>query len=349
MASLKLANLWRVIRDADLEGMRRAASTPFEIAIVSEEPALARTLHAALSLEGSEGHHPWIISLDPDDFRSRPIVPIVALLVSSRPELSSALRAVDEHCVRARVPRVTVIVGHDAQTAATRRFGEKARVAMSDVSPQTMAALRATIVPLVQGDQRLALGAALPAFRPAVAEALVDDTAKANATFAFTTGVAGTVPLLAVPVGLGDMVVLTKNQLIMGYRILLACGRDGDPKSMVSEVLGILGGGLLFRQAARQLVGLIPVVGLLPKVAIAYGGTWAMGRALTAWAMGGQDVNAETVRKYSGEGLQRGRDMAQQLLSQVREVSPVPRNSWHRLRGWIPLRRGRGELPPPSE
>src|SRR5690606_6458507 len=189
---------------------------------------------------------------------------------------------------------------------------------------------------------------ALPVFRQAVAAAIVDETAKANATFALTTGLAETVPVLTAPLNLGDMVVLTKNQLLMGYRILLASGRDGDPRAMIREVLGVLGGGLTFRQIARQLVGLIPVIGLLPKVAVAYGGTWAMGRALTAWALGGEDVTAETVKRYSGEGLERGRAAAQQMLAHVREVAPASRRSWQRLRGWLPLRSRRGGTPPPA-
>jgi hypothetical protein len=45
----------------------------------------------------------------------------------------------------------------------------------------------------------------------------------------------------------------------------------------------MLGGGLVFRQLARQLVGLIPVVGIVPKVAVAYGGTCMIGRAVVLW------------------------------------------------------------------
>lgn len=346
MASLKLANLWRVISDVDLESMRVAAQTPFEVAVVSEDAALARAMQTALL--GGEPHpaSPWVRTLEPREFMERPIVPILALLVSRSPDLSVVLKNVDEHCIRARVPRATVVVGDAGTAAVARRIGEQARAGMEAATLDGVRAIAPVLVPLVQSDQRLALGAALPVFRPAVAEAIVDETAKANATFALTTGLAETVPVLTAPLNLGDMVILTKNQLIMGYRIMLASGRDGDPRSMIKEVLGVLGGGLLFRQAARQLVGLIPVVGLLPKVAIAYAGTWAMGRALMAWALGGADVTSETVRAYSSEGLERGRAAAQQLLSQVREVAPASKRSWQRLRGWLPLRSGRGGRTP---
>lgn len=347
-ASLKLANIWRVISDVDLDGIRAAARTPFEIAVVSDAAALGEAMRAGL-LDGEDREAgPWVRTFAADDFIQRPIVPVLALIVSGTPDLTVALKQVDEHCIRARVPRVTVIVGDASSGAAARRIGEAARVAVHVPSPAELERVAPTLVGEVPGDQRLAIAAALPVFRQAVAAAVVDETARANGTFALTTGLAETVPVLTAPLNLGDMVVLTKNQLLMGYRILLAAGRDGEPRAMIREVLGVLGGGLLFRQAARQLVGLIPVIGLLPKVAVAYGGTWAMGRALTAWAMRGDAVTAEAVRRYSGEGLERGRAAAQQMLSHVREVAPASRRSWQRLRGWLPLRSRRGGPPPSS-
>ena len=98
------------------------------------------------------------------------------------------------------------------------------------------------------------------------------------------------------------MIVLTKNQLLMGYRLVLASGRDGEPKQLIGEILGVLGGGLLFRQLARQLVGLIPVVGIVPKVAVAYGGTWAIGRAVVLWVTEGRTASSETLRTLQPRG-----------------------------------------------
>jgi uncharacterized protein (DUF697 family) len=345
-ASLKLANIWRVISDVDLDAIRAAAQTPFEIAIVGDDESLTAAVRTALLYGNDVAAAPWVRTFAADDFITRPIVPVLALIVSGTPDLPVSLKHVDEHCIRARVARVTMVVGNASPAAAARRIGEAARVAIAAPTPAEIERVASTLVGEVPGDQRLALAAALPVLRQAVAAAIVDETSKANATFALTTGLAETVPVLTAPLNLGDMVVLTKNQLLMGYRIMLASGRDGDPRAMIGEVLGVLGGGLLFRQIARQLVGLIPVIGLLPKVAVAYGGTWAMGRALTAWALGGDDVTAETVRRYSSEGLERGRATAQQMLAQVREVAPASRRSWERLRGWLPLRTRRGTPPP---
>ena len=340
MASLKLANLWRVISDVDLERIRASARMPFELLVVAEDEAVGQRVRIGLGAVAGGGVHPYVVVVDPDAAQQRPTIPLVAVLASDTADLSVRMKAVDEHCIRTAVPRITLIVGTDAPEAGARRVAEHARVAVADVMNAPRPLLSA-IVGLVEGDARLALAAALPVFRHVVADAIVDETAKANASFSVTTGLAETIPVLTVPLNLGDMVILTKNQLIMGYKIALAAGRNDDPRSMMTEILGVIGGGFLFRQMARQLVGLIPVAGLPAKVAIAYAGTHAIGRGLTAWALGGTQVTAESLSRYTAEGLDRGRELAQQLIGQVKAGVPSPARSWQRLRGWLPARTSR--------
>ncbi|BCS33761.1 hypothetical protein TBR22_A29880 [Luteitalea sp. TBR-22] len=341
MASLKLANLWRVISDVDLERIRASARTPFELLVVAEDEALGQRVRAGLAAVPGGHVHTYVVVVHPDTLRHRPTTPLAVVLASAMPDLSLAMKGADEQCIRSRWPRITVVVGTEEPAAAARRLGEEARVAVTDPLNPPRGLLTA-IVGLVEGDARLAVAAALPAFRPIVAERIVDETAKANASFAVTTGLAETIPVLTAPLNLGDMVVLTKNQLIMGYKIALAAGRNDEPRAMMAEILGVIGGGFLFRQVARQLVGLIPVAGLVPKVAIAYAGTYAMGRALTAWALAGVEVTPESLSRYTAEGLERGRGLAQQLLEQVKSSMPAAPRSWGRLRGWLPMRQRRG-------
>jgi uncharacterized protein (DUF697 family) len=104
----------------------------------------------------------------------------------------------------------------------------------------------------------------------------------------------------------------------MSYKIALVAGKSGTPRHLIGEILGVLGGGLLFRQVARQLVGLIPVVGIAPKVAVAYGGTWAIGQAVVLWATTGQALTMESVGHFFDEGLKRGRKTARALMSRRR-------------------------------
>jgi hypothetical protein len=78
----------------------------------------------------------------------------------------------------------------------------------------------------------------------------------------------------------------------------------------------VLGGGVLFRTAARELVGMVPVIGIVPKVAIAYAGTQAIGRAMVAWTTEGRQVTADAVARYSREGLEKGRALAERLAGE---------------------------------
>ena len=346
LSSIKVANLWRVISDVDLERIRASARTPFELLVVADEQALAERVRAGLGAVPGGGVHPYVVAVDADTVRHRPTTPLVVVLATATPELSLRMKGVDEHCIRAGWPRLTLVVGQDGPDAAARRVAEQARAAVSDPLAPTPAVLTA-ILDLVEGDARLAMAAALPVFRIVVADAIVDETAKANASFAVTTGLAETIPVLSAPLNVGDMVILTKNQLIMGYKIALAAGRDDPPRAMMTEILGVIGGGFLFRQVARQLVGLIPVAGLVPKVAIAYAGTYAIGRGLTAWAMGGADVTPEVLSRYTTEGLDRGRLLAQQLVGQVKSGVAAPARGLQRLRGWLPTRK-RGASEPRS-
>jgi uncharacterized protein (DUF697 family) len=209
--------------------------------------------------------------------------------------------------------------------ASAPRVGEDARVAVTGLDETARTPIAATLVSVFADDRRLALARHFPGTRTPVFHALIQETAQANARFAFTTGLAETVPILSAPLALGDILVLTKNQVLLGYRIMLASGRDGEPRKMIGEVLGILGGGLLFRQIARELVGLIPVAGLPLKIAVAYSGTWAIGRAMAMWAADGRTVTTDAVRTMMNEGMVRGKAVASKLIAGRRtQPPPVP-------------------------
>ncbi len=197
------------------------------------------------------------------------------------------------------------------------------------------AAIASALVGSTRPEARISLARGFAWARTQAFLATVDETARANASYAFTTGLAETVPVLSAPLAIGDMLVLTKNQLIMSYRIALGAGRDGDPRELIGEIIGVLGSGLLFRQAARSLVGLLPVVGLVPKVAFAYGGTYAIGRAMMAWATEGRAVTADAVKRYTSEGLARGRRIARSLNAGTKASATMGT----RVRNWISRKR----------
>jgi uncharacterized protein (DUF697 family) len=331
---LKLASIWRVISDVDLQGIRRNALAPIEVWIVAEHGDDAVAVQRLLSPDSA---HPSLRILSPAHVvQPLPAVPTATVLVTRSPVLSPAL-VFARNAVRGTAGLVmTVVVGATGPAASERQNGEDARVAIAAWDSGALAPVAATLLSLYPDDRRLALARQLPPLRGVLFETITRETAQANASFALTTALAEVVPVLTAPLNLGDIVILAKNQMLLGYRIVLAAGRSGEPRELLGEIAAVLGSGLLFRQAARQLVGLIPIAGIVPKVAIAYSGTWAIGRALAAWVTEGRAVTSAAVRQMTIEGLDRGRAFADALLEDARARGERAGGRWERFRHYLP-------------
>jgi uncharacterized protein (DUF697 family) len=334
--TVKAANVWRVLRDVNLEAIRASAEARFVLPLVGDDRDVAEGLRLLLSGDGTVPH-PWVFTLAAaEGLPELPLRPIFGVLVAHGRELSPALSATRAQFVRNEIGVITILIA-DPEPPAVPAVDERARLTAPSLDTRLARDLARTLARLAGPDARLALARQLPPLRPPVLDAVIEETAQANAGYALATGLAETVPVLTAPMNLGDLVVLTKNQLVMSYRLALACGRDGDPRRLIPEILGVLGGGLLFRQLARELIGLVPVLGLVPKVAIAYGGTYAIGRAIAAWALEGHEVSPDTVARFSREGLERGRDVARALTEGMRAATQ--RSRWEAFRRQIPFAR----------
>ncbi len=317
----KLNRVWKIVKEVNLEAIRRRAETPFRLAVVAERPA-DRDAIVAMLLGASPAPSPFLQVAAPDEMAGEPAE--LAMLVSRTRDLPASLESARAALVSRRVPIVTVLVGSFGYLDTFARHGERKRVVLEwlpnrAAAPEnretTGGTLAAALFDAVHPDTRIALAREFPGLRQPLFEQLIEETSRANASYAFSTGLAEVVPLLDVPLNMGDIVVLTKNQLVMAYRIALASGKQGRPGDVVGEIAGVLGGSLLFRQIARELIGLIPVIGIVPKVAVAYGGTWAIGHAAVAWATGAEQATKRSVKELYSKGLERGRAAAQQLRS----------------------------------
>ena len=326
-----LPDMWRVLKEADLQKVRREAERPFQLLLVAEDVSDAQRLGMLLSRPEAT-RHPWLFPADPAEARriagSGTLDLAVALSPTPDPSptLSLALDALRE----AKVPVVRVVVGSRGSSAATAWPGEAARAAVAALEPAAVPAVAHALLAAVSPGMRLALARHLASLRDPLFAELIEETAKTNAMYALTTGLAEVVPVLDVPLNVADIVVLTKNQLVMSYRIALASGKQGSPRELIGEVLGVIGGGFLFRQGARQLVGLIPVAGIVPKVAVAYAGTLAIGKAVVAWTTYGAALDPGTVKTFYRQALSRGRDLARALVAEARKRAP--RRRWPRPR-----------------
>jgi uncharacterized protein (DUF697 family) len=97
-----------------------------------------------------------------------------------------------------------------------------------------------------------------------------------------------------------DFLVLTKNQLMLIYKLAALHGRDLDqPWRIYSEMLPVVGVGILWRTVARELVTLIPfAAGTIPKVMIAYAGTAVAGQAAHFYYIQGERPTREQFQQF---------------------------------------------------
>jgi hypothetical protein len=112
----------------------------------------------------------------------------------------------------------------------------------------------------------------------------------------------------------------------------------------VAEFGGVLGGGFLWRELARTLVGLIPVWGIIPKTAISYAGTYVIGHFILQWYLTGRHLSRKQMQQLYKSAFARGKNMARSLLGRLpRPRLPKPKISRPRL----PRRKPRA-LPAPA-
>lgn len=201
-------------------------------------------------------------------------------------------------------------------------------------------------------DHLLPLGRYFPFFRLPVARHLIQETCNTNAAFALSSGLAEIVPVLGLPFVVADMVVLTKNQLFLAFKLGLALGYSTHWPDYLAEFGSVLGSGFLWRQVARSLVGLIPVWGIVPKVAVAYAGTYVVGNAILQWYLTGRHLSRAQLRHLYQQALTQGRQVARSLR---RRAKPLPRLSLPKPRGFLrrlpllPSRKRSTAQPPPED
>jgi hypothetical protein len=161
----------------------------------------------------------------------------------------------------------------------------------------------------------LPLARLFPAFRRPVADHVVGAIARENALFALATALPNIIPNIielpwAVSEFASDTAFLTINQIRMALLIAAACGRPVGFSEQKKEVASILAGAFGWRTLARELAGKIPFGGgLLPKGAIAYAGTYVVGKGLIHLNQLGRLFNGAERKQLYLEGLQRGHDV----------------------------------------
>jgi len=170
-------------------------------------------------------------------------------------------------------------------------------------------------------DLALPLARQFPAFRKPVIDGMIQAVARENALFAIATAVPNIVPsLIELPWAFGefasDTAFLTANQIRMAFLIAAACGRRPGFSRQKAEILSIVAGAFGWRALARELVSHIPLGGgLIPKGAIAWAGTFAVGKSLEYYYHANRPYTSEQREEVYRQALERGKDVAASLSS----------------------------------
>lgn len=149
----------------------------------------------------------------------------------------------------------------------------------------------------------IALARRFPIFREAAVEHLIKEASRVNGQIAMLSAIPGIVPVASVflpPAVVADIVLLTKNQVLLLLKIAAALGLSYQTSHRLKEIVPVVAGAMGWRSLAREFVGIVPGgIGVLVKGAIAYAGTYVVGRsAHWYWTTGEQLSRKQKERLY---------------------------------------------------
>jgi hypothetical protein len=176
-------------------------------------------------------------------------------------------------------------------------------------------------------DLEISLARQFLAFRECAIHRIVNRVAKENALFVMVTAMPNVIPtILELPWALGeyatDSAFLTVNQIRMSFLIAAASGRPVGLSEQKAEIAGIVAGAFGWRALARELAGKIPLGGgLVSKAAIAWAGTFVVGRGIEQVYITGDRLRRNEHKELYAKALQKGKEVAHNLLQTIRKPS----------------------------
>ena len=330
MAGIKdISSVWKNIKEIDLKPIRDSATNPVRIVLVGAQGAGRHTLAEQMRTDPARpGIHTQstlaLISIDA--IVEAPIAHLIIVLVdATRTDFSEEQALVKKWCEAGKNVLVFInkidLVGSNIVGDAQQGW-LASRVIYGSVND--IAYLEREFIPTLLELlplQHIALGRQFPLFRLTVARQLINEACFSNAAYSFSTGLAEIVPVLDLPLNVTDMVVLTKLQAFLAYKLGLLLGFSTRWQDYVAEFGSVIGSGFVWRQIARQLIGLVPGWGIVPKVAIAYSGTYVVGNAILGWYLTGRNLSPKQMRALYSQAFIRGREYARKLGEKI----PRPR------------------------
>lgn len=358
-----LGNVWTTLRELDVNAIRAEAEKPLFIACVGDEPLLddlGRLLHRHTDRYPGVGIDPigrFGLNLDGEATTRIARADLVVLVLDARQSASATAQHAFDQLQARGTPLLVVLLHGTTLPSAAGMFSGVPSVAIPDLDAADANDLLAhELLEQLSDDLHLSAARRLPGLRTVVAREMINSVSFTNATYALASGLPEQIPVLNVPFAAADILVLTKNQALLVYRLALAYGAPPDFQSRIKEVLPVVGGAYVWRQVARSLIGLIPLWGLVPKVAVAYAGTYSTGVAAWRWYANGELVSGDQLKQITQDAMEIGKTRARELLAKVRSQqdngAKKPgffRRLGTRLRGMLPGGKKTPALPAPQE
>ncbi|PDW00727.1 hypothetical protein [Candidatus Chloroploca asiatica] len=333
---------FNTLRELDVTAIREESEVVVRIAGLGSRPLFQRVVEI-LRMSGSHHFGPH----GPDPFSYQPLpygepepglreADLLLVTVDGRAPLTARDAEAIGRLALLALPTVIIIAGVAApdETEPVRPEFAHARILVlpelgaSDVAEQIATA----ILDRLPKDRQLAAARAVTGLRSVYARTLVNSISNTNATYVLLSSIPMQIPILSVPIATADMLVLTKNQALMVYRLALAHGAAPDFQARMREILPVVGGAFAWRQLARTLIGLIPFWGILPRVAVSYAGTYATGMAAWRWFAEGELVSRERMKAIAEDALRIGREQGAVLIATMRAQGNKPGLSLFRRR-----------------
>ena len=188
-----------------------------------------------------------------------------------------------------------------------------------------------TVQRILRDREELALPLArlFPPFRDQVCRQIVRRIAKENALFSLLTALPNIVPSpIQLPWAVGefasDTAVLTANQIRMAFLLAAAADREVGYTSQKVELGSIVAGAFGWRALARELVGKVPLgAGLIPKAAVAYAGTFVVGKSIVRLHRFGRGLSRSERKSMYSTAYDRGKQIAAALLQGLKKEPSV--------------------------
>lgn len=327
----ELSNIWKTIKEVDLRPLREQALRGVRIALIGAKGSGRHTLAQGMRRDphrpDMQGDAPLqILELEQAEQAigsDLAIVVVDARKADVGSELS-ALQNLANAGIRTLLFANTFPAQEGVETAPHwSDWRRKYIVQGSALDAEFLQKQFAGAVVDLAPQHLMALGRDFPLFRLAAANYLINDACLSNAAYSLTTGLAEIIPLFDIPLTVTDMIVLSKTQAFLAYKLGLTLGYSTNWQDYIKEFGGVLGGGFVLRQLARSLVGLIPVWGILPKTAVAYAGTYVVGHAILGWYQTGRHLTRSQMRRLYQRALLRGKGLTLPRLKKPKEEKPA--------------------------